>query len=371
MSSAVDVLSPIHISVLTGFLGSGKTTLLNRLLSHPGMKDTAVLINEFGEIGLDHLFVKNVSENVVLLDSGCLCCTVREDLVESLRELFALRVRGEVPAFRRVIVETTGLADPAPILQTLATDPTLVERFRLESVITTVDGCFGLGQLDEHRESIKQAALADRLIVTKTDVASKDAVAGLCRRLERLNPGATIRAVTFGEVTPDEVFGATPNDGARASETAARWLNADAYANAAARKDHDHEHHHDHDHHDHDHEDHDHDHDALDVNRHDDRVRAFCLIHDEPIHWDRLAEWVRRLLADHGENILRIKGILDVAGQTEPVIIHGVQHVFYPTAKLDAWPDADRRSRVVVITRDVERETIEASFLAALAGVPA
>ena len=337
----------LPVSVLTGFLGSGKTTLLRHLLAHPEMGETAVVINEFGEIGLDHRLVESASEDMVLLNSGCLCCSVRGDLIDSLRRLFLRRVRNEVPPYERVLIETTGLADPAPVLHTLMNDPILSEVFRLDGVITTVDAAVGAASLDQHTESVKQAAVADRLLITKSDLVGPDALAALERRLEALNPAAPRYRIEQGRIDPGRLLDAGLYNPETKSLDVRRWLKAEAYAEqAVGRAD---RHHHDHDH-DHGHApDHRHD-----VNRHDDRIRAFCLRHEAPLDWDRFHAWIEMLIALHGADILRLKGLLNLRGQALPVAIHGVQHVFHPPVSLPAWPPGARCSELVFIVRDLD-----------------
>lgn len=355
----------LPISVLTGFLGSGKTTLLRELLQHPGMANTAVIINEFGEIGLDHLLVAKASEDMVVLNSGCLCCTVRGDLVTALRDLFIKRVRGDVPPFDRVVVETTGLADPAPVLHTLMNDPLVAARFRLDGVVTTVDAVNGMQQLDEHAESVKQAAVADRLLLTKQDIAAPAQVEALRARLQRLNPAAPIFAVSHGKIDPARLFDAGLYDPKKKTADVQAWLKAEAYEQHGAEVAHDHGHHHGHDH-GHHHHDHGHAHlhgqDPHDINRHDARIRAFCFNHDRPIVWEALATWIETLLLRHGADVLRLKGIINVAGEAKPVVIHGVQHVFHPPVLLEAWPSDDHRTRLVLIARDLQPATVEKLF---------
>ncbi len=330
----------IPISVLTGFLGSGKTTLLSRLLRDPAMHDTAVVINEFGEVGLDHMLVESSNDDVIVLNSGCLCCTIRGDLIDTLRSLFRRRVTGEVPEFARLVIETTGLADPAPILHTLMTDPLLAARYRLDGVITTVDGVHALTQMDTQFEPVKQAAVADRLLITKRDLITDEDTEALSERLRAINPAAPIHTIRNGDVAPDTLFGAGLYDPETKSPDVARWLRDEAYAD-----DHDDHHHHD-------------------VNRHDDRIRAFCLISETRMSWDAFADWMEALISTHGDALLRVKGILHVTDTDNPVAVHGVQHVFHPPAMLDAWPDDDRRSRIVMITRDLNREPVERMFRA-------
>jgi G3E family GTPase len=322
------------VSMITGFLGSGKTTLINALLKHPDMAETAVLVNEFGQIGLDHLLVEALDDDVVLMDSGCLCCTIRDDLSSTLRSLFARRAAGEVPDFRRVLIETTGLADPAPILHTLLTDPGVLEHGVVDGVVTTVDAVNGARQFATHPESVKQAAVADRLLITKTDIAPAGEVDDLRERLARINAGASIEQAIQGDIGPQALFGVGPFDSAARHPDVGRWLGEQREASAHRA------HHHD-------------------VNRHDDSIRAYCLRYDEPLPWEPFVGWIRTLIATHGEKLLRIKGIVNVAGQDKPIAIHGVQHLFHDPAQLPDWPDGDTRSRIVFITRDLPRETVE------------
>ena len=340
---------PIPLTLLTGFLGAGKTTLLNRLLRHPDLADTAVMVNEFGEIGLDHLLVEKLDEDAVLLNAGCLCCSVRGDLVRALRDL-AVRVE-QGKAVRRVVVETTGLADPAPILQTLIADPLVLFRYRLDGVVTLVDAATGMATLDAQAEAVKQAAVADRLVLTKTDLAPAEAVEALRARLHALNPGAPLLEARHGEIDPDALLRCGLFDATRKIPEVTRWLDAEAWA-AAEHAHHHHGHHHRHD-----------------PNRHDARIHAFCLSFDEPLPWDGLSAWLEVLSMTQGAKLLRIKGILNLVGEDRPVAIHGVQHLFHPPAKLAAWPEGDdRRSRLVFILRDLDRAVVEKGLHAFLDG---
>jgi G3E family GTPase len=333
----------LPVSLITGFLGSGKTTLLNRLLRHPGMADSAVIINEFGEVGLDHLLVEMVEGEVAVLASGCVCCTMRSDLADTLRSLLARRDRGEVPPFGRVLVETTGLADPAPIVQLLLNNPLLSHFVRLDAIVTTVDAVNAERQLDAHAEAVKQVAIADRLLLTKSDLAAAEAIARLRARLARLNPGAAVNAVEHGEIEPSRLFGAALFDPERKSPDVRRWLNQEAYGTS----------------HGHHHGEHDHAHVST---AHDQAIRAFCLTFEHPLDWMTVSAWLGELRRARGEDLLRVKGILNLASEDAPVAIHGVHHVFHPPVLLAAWPDDDRRSRIVFITRGLEQAEVEESW---------
>ena len=347
--AAHNALSRIPVTVLTGFLGSGKTTLLNHVLKQPDMAATAVIVNEFGEIGLDHLLVESATEDVVLLNSGCLCCTVRGDIANTLTDLFVGRVKGRVPYFTRAVIETTGLADPAPVLHALISDPIVAERYMIDGVVTTVDAVNGAGTLDRQIEAVKQAAVADRLIVTKADLADQAALAALETRLAMLNPGAPRLRALNGAVDPNALFGLGLFDPQTKSVEVQRWLQDEAVAA----------------HDSHDGEDTGHGHEHHDVNRHDARIRAFCITRDRPISWSALSGWLDALATMRGDDLLRVKAIIALADRPEqPVVLHGVQHLFHPPVLLPAWPSEDRRTRIVFITRDLPREAIEESLAA-------
>jgi G3E family GTPase len=302
----------IPVALVTGFLGSGKTTLVARLLRHPDMGETAVIVNELGEVGIDHYLLRRVDERTVLLPSGCLCCALRGDLADELRDLLARSDAGEIPAFERVVVETTGLASPAPIVSTLLSEPLVKHHYRLEAVVTTVDAQHGL----RHDESVRQAAAADRLVVTKTDLADP---APVTQRLRRLNPAAPIVEAVHGNVAPSVLFGGGERD--------PRDL---VYDDSPA---------------------------------HAHEARALCLTFDEPLDWTAFGIWLTMLLQARGDDVLRVKGLLNV-GLAGPMLLNGVQHVVHPPEHLPEWPDEDRRSRVVFIGRGIEREALERSLAA-------
>jgi G3E family GTPase len=336
------VAGKIPVTVLTGFLGAGKTTLLNRLITRPGMQRVAVVINELGEIGIDHDLVAMSSENLALLANGCLCCSVRSDLQQTLRDLFARRRTGEVIDFDRVLIETTGLADPAPVIQSFSSDGLLGAQYRLDGVVTLVDAVNGSDQLDRQPEAVKQAAIADRLLLTKTDLADGAAVARLRSRLAGLNPRAEMREARMGEVEPEFVLAlglrsAQPDSAALerflGMEPAAVPGNGTAYLGERAGW------------------------------RHDTQIRSFCLRFDRPFTWGLFSAAIEMLTSLRGPDLLRVKGIVNVEGS--PVVIHGVQHLFHPPAPLTGWPGSDRSSRIVFITRNIEPASVRRLFAAA------
>ena len=332
--------APIPLTLLTGFLGAGKTTLLNGWLRDPALADTVVIVNEFGEIGLDHLFIEAVEGDLVLLSAGCLCCTVRGDLVAALEDLLRRRDNGRIPCFLRVVIETTGLADPAPILHGILAHPYLSLRYALTGVVTAVDAVNGGATLDAHPEAVRQAALADTLVMTKGDLAGEAPRVDLRRRLRALNPAARIveaedGAAPLGCLLDGGLFSAE----GRPAEVQ-RWLGAEAVAAA--------EHHAHHTHH------------AHDVNRHDARIRAFCLSTPDPIRRGAFDLFLDLLRSAHGPHLLRVKGIVALDDDPErPVVIHAVQHVVHVPAVLPGWPDAERSSRLVFIVQDLERSFVE------------
>jgi G3E family GTPase len=335
----------IPVNLITGFLGSGKTTLLQRTLRSPELGTTAVLINEFGEVGLDHYLLQRVDEATVLLESGCVCCTIRGDLRDSIRDLYDRRERGLVPAFERLIIETTGLADPAPIVTTLTADPVLCHHFRIGNIVTVVDAVNGLSNLASFEESRRQAAVADRLVISKCDIADAEAFDRLRATLRQLNPSAVLLEAGRDAMSAARLLTGDIDDPVSKSEEARRWLAEEEHLLA--------EHVHDgHDRHSHD------------ISRHGEDIVAFSVRLDEPLQWSAFAVWLTMLLNCHGRAILRIKGLLHIAGVSTPVVIHGVQHTIHQPTHLAAWPDGTPQTRLIVIAKGVDRARVETSLTA-------
>jgi len=319
MAEVIPAFTPVNL--LTGFLGSGKTTLLRRLLADPALSGTAVLINEFGEAGLDHHLVERIDETVVLLRSGCLCCTIRGELAVAIRDLHARRERGKLPVFGRLVIESSGLADPFPILSTLKADPVLRHHFRAGAVVTTVDAVNGLSQFERHTESIQQAAVADRLVLTKTDLADEATIADLLIRIRQINPDAPV--IRAAECDLD--VHALIDQGRGVSGFSAN---------------------------------------APHANGHGERIRSFVVTVREPMDWTAFGVWLTMLLNRHGDKVLRVKGILNLAGENAPVAIHGVQYLVHNPVHMTAWPDADRRSRIVFIVDGLDPDLVRRSLAA-------
>jgi G3E family GTPase len=351
-------IEPIPLNVFTGFLGAGKTTLLNRLLKDPALADTAVLVNEVGEIGIDHNLYEILDDDIVLLSSGCLCCAVRGDLVNSLENLLRARDNGRCSQFKRVVIETTGIADPASVLHVLMTHPYIMLRYRLDGVVTLVDAVNGMRTLDNHEEAVKQAAVADRIVITKSDLVEDPAkLAELRTRLGKLNPAAI---VLDSSVRAEELINAGLYNPERKIPDVARWLREEAVI-AAEEDAHDHHHDHGHDHHHHKHDQ---------ASRHDASIKVFSIATDKPIPLATLEMFLDLMRSAHGDKILRMKGIVQLADEPErPVVLHVVQHLMHPPARLEAWPDQDRRSRLICVTKDLPPEMVRRMFDAFL-GVP-
>jgi len=324
----------LPVSIVTGFLGSGKTTLINRLLKRPDMNRVAVIVNEFGEQSIDHDLVEVSSEQMMLLNNGCLCCVLRGDLQETMRDLFIKRRTGEIIDFDRVVIETTGLADPAPVMQTLMTDTMLQSQYRLDCVVTLVDAVNGPGQLDSMQEAMKQAALADRIVVTKSDLADEGSVARLEDRLRELNPQAPIKRAVAGEIELAFLINVGLTTARSRLEEVERWMGAEV------------------------HDEHGH------VHRHDARVTSFSLRYDRPFTWAAFSQCLEVLTALRGPDLLRVKGLVNVEDRRGPLVIQGVQHLFHPPIELADWPSDDRATRLVFITRGIDRATVENLFSA-------
>jgi G3E family GTPase len=361
LAAELQNLSHTPVTILTGFLGSGKTTLLNRALRDPSMANTAVVINEFGEVGLDHMLAAQSDDTIMVLENGCLCCTVFGDLVTTLNNLYHAREAGEIPRFDHVVIETSGLADPSPLIQAFLSDPVLAGLYRIGSVVATVDAVNGPGTLDNHVESVRQVALADHILLTKLDLVdpaqAQETEASLIARLRRLNPAAKISRIDDsphpvppplageGRVGVGALLRAEGLDPADAKADARAWLNAAAYEQ-------DHAHHHDHDHGDDD----DHDHHHL----HDRDIASFCFIRETPIAREALRLLLDALQQNLGPNLLRVKGIVNVAEEPDrPAVIQGAQHLLHNLSWLERWPDADHRSKIVFITQGFDRADIE------------
>lgn len=328
----------IPVNVVTGFLGSGKTTLLKAILTQPDFSDAAVIVNEFGEVGLDHVLLEEVEEGVLLLESGCICCTIRSDLKETIRDLYDRAVAGRIPRFSRLLIETTGLADPAPIVSTIAAEPVIRNHFRLGNIVCTVDGLAGIGTLDRQPESMKQVSIADRILITKTDIADDAAIAALEARVKRVNGSAVVSRSSGADFDAARLFSDDLLSAEHREAEVARWLAQMPSVPA--------------DHHD------DHDHGSV----HGVTTNSFVVTYPHPIDWTAFGVWLTALLHAHGENILRVKGLLNVRESATPVAIHGVQHVVHPPMHLAGSPDDERLSRIVFITRGMDEDVIRRSL---------
>jgi G3E family GTPase len=311
------------VTVITGCLGSGKTTLLAKALKSPSMKNTAVLVNEFGKVGLDHHLLKRIDENTILLGGGCVCCTTRDDLVRGLKDLLDQSQLDNLNEIERVVVETTGLADPAPILFTILHDPVLQHHFYIDNVIVTVDAVNGQLHLDRQLESIKQVAVADKIIVTKTDIASSEELNELLVRLTTLNPSAEIITATFGEIDPELLFNRSSRNHIKVDLGKKTRI-----ASTSAHED-----------------------------SHTSDVRSISITFEEPLDWTAFGLWLSMLLHARGEDVLRVKGLVNV-GEEGPVVLNGVQHIIHPPDHLESWPSNDKRSKMIFIIRKIEQEDI-------------
>ncbi len=333
----------LPITIITGFLGSGKSTLLGKLLRHPDMRRAAVIVNEFGEVGIDHALLSGSTESMTLLPNGCLCCTVRTDLQETLREMFIQRRAGEIIDFDRVFIETSGLADPAPIMHSLVSDNMLAVQFRLDGVVTLVDAINGSRSLTDMPEAVKQVAVADRLVITKTDLASEGEIKVLEEALRRLNPHADQMRVVRGAIDPSELSNLGLARGQADLPAIERWLGR--VSDAAAR-------------------------DGAYLGSRVPRaahlaaVRSFVLWFDAPFTWQSFTTIVQVLTSLRGPDLLRVKGLVNIAEESGPIVVQGAQHLFDEPARLDAWPSDDRRSRLVFITKNLTREVVEGLFVA-------
>jgi G3E family GTPase len=340
--------APVPVTILTGFLGSGKTTVLNYLLRQPELAGVVAIINEFGEVGLDHLLVETSEERFALLDNGCICCSVREDLIQTLKDLKARCAAGSMPAFHRVLVETTGLADPVPVLHTLMTSSDLLDEYRIDGIVVTVDAVNGERTLLAHPEAVKQLAVADRILMTKADLADPGEVASLMQRIGAINPTAAVLRARNGAVDASGLLDAGLFDPQARSADVAAWFEAAAIAACGEGNAH---------HHHCDGPDCDH---AAVPHAHHAQISTFSLVISEPIRWAAFSQWLEYVAALKGDDLLRFKGLVNVAEMPDgPVVVHGVQHVFHPPIEMKGWPSADRSTRLVFIVRNIPREIIE------------
>ncbi|WP_454747868.1 CobW family GTP-binding protein [Ciceribacter selenitireducens] len=360
----------IPVSIITGFLGAGKSTLLNRILKDPAMHDAAVIINEFGEVGIDHMLVEASNDSVIELADGCLCCTVRGELVDTLAELIDGMQTGKIKPLSRIVIETTGLADPAPVMQSVMGHPAIAQHFDLDGVITVVDLVHGLSTLDTYPEAVRQVAVADRLILTKAGLAETGARSALVERMRMLNPRAEFTDGDRPEAGSAAILANGLYDPTSKIPDVNRWLKDEAPADQQG-----HPHHHDHDHgdhceicahegYDHGHAHHGHDHHHHDVHRHDDRIRSYSIVHDQPIDPLALEMFIDILRSSQGEKLLRMKAVVALTDRPDrPLVLHGVQSIFHPPVRLAAWPDpTDRRTRLVLITRDLDESYVRELF---------
>jgi G3E family GTPase len=334
----------LDIYVLSGFLGSGKTTLLRNLLRDPEFRDTAVIVNEFGEIGLDHDLLETSEDDVILLRGGCLCCTVREDLAATIWRLIERRTAGKTPPFRRIVIETTGVADPVPVLFTLRTDPRVRQFCGLKGLIVTVDAQNAIATLARNVESVRQAALADRIVITKTDLVARETTQAVRMAVAQLNPSASILTSSGGDLAPGSLLDDLGHDSTLGDSTLGegdvkQWL-GEAHPERERN-------------------------DRFDFSRKSDhaaRYHSISWVGSASIDWSSFGIWLTMLLHAHGERVLRVKGILDVKGAVGPVAIHGVQHMVHPPIHLRAWPQGPRVSRLVFVVSDMPEESIRESF---------
>lgn len=332
----------IPVTLLTGFLGSGKTTLLNKLLSDPKMHDSAVIINELGETGLDHILAmqvdsEHIADNTVLLNSGCICCTLKNELADTMRDLFFKRALQAIPQFNRLVIETTGMADPGPILGNLMNEPVIESTFRLDAVVVTIDSVYGLTQLENNIEAIKQAAVADVLLLTKTDIATPEAIEALQAKLSAINPSATQHLIQHGNINPDSIIDVGLFDPTGKTATPQRWLRTPSKANTPKG--------------------------TLPQKQHQDGITSFTVTMPKPLNWRDLKPVILKLCQTHGAKLLRLKGIIHAEDQPAPLAIHAVHFTPYPPTLLEGWDEEDAMSRIVIIGKDIDESEIRKALM--------